>query len=193
MLRLTSETPAGWVGSALPGLDRILLDHAHCEKKAASTAMNLIFRYQWDEGLMTPLSALAREELSHFELMLDVLRKRGIRWEPLDPSPYAGRLYGAVRKAEPERLLDTLLVCAFIEARSCDRMKRLSEELPDPELAALYGDLLASEARHHATYVDLAYERYPRDVVNARLAEIAAHEGRVIAGESEGAWLHDRC
>lgn len=192
MLRLESETPRGWAAALGGSIGRVLLDHAHCEKKAASTAMNLIFRYQWDPGLMRPLSALAREELEHFELVLGLLERRGIPFEPMDPSPYAGRLYAAVRRAEPERLLDTLLVCAFIEARSCDRMKRLAEELPDPELAALYASLLASEARHHATYVDLALARYPREGVFARLAELGAHEAAVIAGTPEGAWMHDR-
>jgi tRNA-(ms[2]io[6]A)-hydroxylase len=192
MLRLASETPQGWARAAEGHLDALLLDHAHCEKKAASTALNLIFRCQADVGLMRPLSEVAREELEHFELMLGVLAARGVAFAPMEPSPYAGRLYRAVRKAEPERLLDTLLVCAFIEARSCDRMKRLSEELSDPDLAALYGGLLASEARHHALYVDLALERFPRAAVFARLAELAEHEAAALAGPSEGPWMHDR-
>jgi tRNA-(ms[2]io[6]A)-hydroxylase len=192
MLRLASETPRGWVERMLPHLDLVLLDHAHCEKKAASTAINLVFRYQWDAGLMRPLSELAREELAHFERMLGVLESRGIAWAPLAPSPYAGRLHQGIRSAEPERLLDTLLGCAFIEARSCDRMQRLAEELPDAELAALYADLLASEARHHATYVDLALERFGRDAVFARLDELARHEASILAGTAEIPRLHDR-
>jgi tRNA 2-(methylsulfanyl)-N6-isopentenyladenosine37 hydroxylase len=191
MLRLKRETPASWAEGAVADLAPILLDHAHCEKKAASTAINLIFKYQHDAGLMRPLSALAREELEHFERMLDVLASERIPFAPLPPSPYAGRLYAAVRPSEPERLLDTLLVCALIEARSCDRMARLVPVLP-PALASVYRDLLASEARHHATYVDLALERYDRDDVFARLAALAAHEDAVLTGPPEAPRLHAR-
>jgi len=165
----------------VPHLPTILLDHAHCEKKAASTAINLLFRYQPIAELMRPLSELAREELGHFEILLGVLERRGIQFGPLSPSPYAADLHRAVREEDPERLLDTLLVCALIEARSCERMRLLAEGLDDPELVALYRSLLASEARHHATYVDLAGLRWPRSTVERRLAELAVHEARVIA------------
>ena len=180
MLALASDTPRSWVEQVLPDLDKLLLDHAHCEKKAASNAINLIFRYQRDPRLMRPLSALAREELEHFEQMLDILDARGIPFEPLSPSRYAGELFRCVRHGEPERLLDTLLVSAFIEARSCERMKLLSEELPDPELRDLYRSLLACEARHHHDYVSLAEQLCGREVARARLPEIAAHEAHVV-------------
>ena len=190
MLRLASDTDPSWVRGQLAALPELLLDHAHCEKKAASTAINLVFRYQTLPELMAPLSALAREELTHFELLLEILERRGIPFGPLSPSPYAGELYAAVRTEEPDRLLDTLLVCALIEARSCERMRLLSEQLEDPELAKLYKGLLASEARHHATYVDLAALRWPRAVVDARLAELAAHEAIVIARAPPLARMH---
>jgi tRNA-(ms[2]io[6]A)-hydroxylase len=159
----------------------LLVDHAHCEKKAASTAINLIFRYQDHGDLMAPLSALAREELEHFELVLRLIGQRGGSFGPLSPSPYAAALYQAVRKPEPERLLDTLLVCSLIEARSCERMQHLAEGLPDPELRDLYAGLLASEARHHATYVDLAIPHFGRETTLARLGDLAAHESTVLA------------
>ncbi len=192
MLRLARSTDPSWVQGIVERLDEVLVDHAHCEKKAASTAVNLIFRYQHDAGLMRPLSELAREELEHFEQVLTLLRERGIDFVPQHPSAYASGLHKAVRRGEPERLLDTLLCCALIEARSCERMKLLAEGLPDAELAAFYGTLLASEARHHAMYVDLAIERYGREVTLARLAELAALESEVIEGLPVEGRLHSQ-
>ena len=192
MLRLASETEDGWAAGAAGGLEELLVDHAHCEKKAASTAMNLIFRYQHLPELMAPLSSLAREELAHFELVLELLARRGGTFRPLTPSPYAGTLYRMVRSEEPERLLDTLLVCALIEARSCERMRLLAEGLEDPELARLYRGLLASEARHHATYVSLALARFPRAEVDARLDVLAAHEAKVLSEMPSEHRMHSR-
>ena len=190
MLHLVSDTPATWVAAQEPHVDVLLLDHTHCEKKAASTAMNLIFRYQFQPELMRPLSALAREELEHFEMMLDVLAEREILFRPLEPSPYAPRLYKCIRKAEPHRLLDTLLVCSLIEARSCERMKVLSEHLEDAELRTLYKGLLKSEARHHHSYVDLAMELCGRDIARTRLKELAIIEGEIIADGGPDPRMH---
>ena len=190
MLHLAEPTRSTWIAEALDHLDVILLDHAHCEKKAASTAMNLIFRYIERPSLMQPLSALAREELAHFEQMLEVLERRGVPFERIEPSPYAGRLMRATRKNEPHRLLDTLLCCSLIEARSCERMKLLSEHLADPALAGLYGALLASEARHHHGYVELATTLFGREPVRARLNALAAHEAACLAQPSPAVRLH---
>jgi tRNA 2-(methylsulfanyl)-N6-isopentenyladenosine37 hydroxylase len=187
MLHLAAPTRPEWATEALLHLPTVLMDHAHCEKKAASTAINLIFRYVDRTELVAPLSALAREELLHFEQVLELLAARGMPFGRLEPSPYAGRLMAAARKEEPHRLLDTLLCCALIEARSTERMMLLGEVLRpvDPELADLYDGLLKSEARHFATYVDLARRLYPADEVSTRLTELAAHEARVL--ESPGA------
>ena len=191
MLRLKSDTPASWVEhTVVPNLATVLIDHAHCEKKAASTAVALLFRYPDRTALLQPLSALAREELEHFELLLGVLAARGIPFERQQPSPYAGRLHEQVRKVEPARLMDNLLACAVIEARSCERMKLLSQHLPDPELAAFYGDLLASEARHFMTYVGLAARFFDRAEVDARLEELLAHEATVLRDEPLEPRLH---
>jgi len=193
MLDLASGTSDGWVRAALADLDTIVLDHAHCEKKAASTAINLIFRYQDRPALMQPLSALAREELQHFEQVLDVLRARGVAFRALSPSTYAARLHAAVRKPEPERLLDTLLVCALIEARSCERMKRLAEGLEagvDVPLGVMYRSLLASEARHFHGYVEMAVGAFGRDVARARLRVLADHEAIVLAADDGPIRLH---
>lgn len=181
MLNLRADTDSDWVARAVEHIDDVLLDHAHCEKKAASTAINLIFRYPDHTAFLRPLSELAREELEHFELVLDHIEARGRRYERLRPSPYAGRLLSIVRPEEPARLLDTLLCCALIEARSCERMKLLSEAAVDASLRDLYRGLLASEARHHRLYFDLACAVFPTDAVRARLHDIAEHEATVIA------------
>lgn len=183
MLRLKSCTDPGWVERARAHLDALLVDHAQCEKKAASMALTLMFRYPEHGALLRPLSALAREELEHFEQVLTHIEGRGGRFRKIGAGPYATRLLKIVRTTEPRRMLDTLLCCAVIEARSCERMKLLAEALVDdePALAAFYRSLLASEARHHALYVDLADQLFDRDEVRARLDEITAHEAAVIA------------
>lgn len=190
MLRLSSDSSAAWLDRALANMDTILLDHAHCEKKAASTGMNLIFRYADKPWLLLPLSELAREELEHFERVLRLIRRRGGEYRRLEPSPYASQLYQAVRKAEPHRLLDTLVACAFIEARSCERMKLLAENLDDPTLARLYRSLLASEARHHQAYLDLALNVADRDTVFERVQVMSAHEAQVLLDAPDWPRLH---
>jgi tRNA-(ms[2]io[6]A)-hydroxylase len=181
VLHLASRTDPSWVGRAMAHLDEVLLDHAHCEKKAASTAINLIFRYPDHASLMRPLSALAREELEHFETMLKVLDARGIPFRRQKPSAYAGRLMKVVRAGEPARMLDTLLVCAFIEARSCERMQLLSAAFADPLLEKVYCELLAAEARHHTTYVGLAEEIFGGEATAERLETVALHEAQQLA------------
>ena len=190
MLRLSSESTSAWLGRALSDMDTILLDHAHCEKKAASTALSLIFRYQDEAALMLPLSALAREELEHFERVITVLRSRGQEFRRLAPSPYAGELISSCRTPRIERLIDTLICCALIEARSCERMKLLAENLEDPGLARLYRSLLASEARHHQCYLDLAAPYTDRESLRKRTEVLSAHEAKVIAAAPPIVRLH---
>ncbi len=186
MLHLASTTGAAWLARALAHLDDILVDHAHCEKKAASTAVSLLFRYPERTELLGPLARLARDELRHFEQVVERLRARGVALRHQRPSPYASELLAAVRPAEPARLLDTLLCMALIEARSCERFQRLAEAVPDADLAALFAGLLASEARHHRAYVGLAELVAPREVVRTRLEELARHEAAVL--ERAPAW-----
>jgi tRNA-(ms[2]io[6]A)-hydroxylase len=192
MLHLAAGTDERWGQWALEHMDAILLDHAHCEKKAASTALSMIFRYPDCPQLIVPMSALAREELEHFEQVVALIRRRGGEFVRLPPSPYAARLTAAIRKHEPERLLDTLLCCSLIEARSCERMQRIASALAERgadlpshemhELHQLYDGLLVSEARHHATYVELARACVGIDEpeLQQRLAELAIHEAAVI-------------
>jgi tRNA-(ms[2]io[6]A)-hydroxylase len=181
VLNLASTTPATWAERIWPDFADVLLDHAHCEKKAAATAINLVFRYPEYPALVVPLSQLAREELEHFERVVALIRARGGEFRRLTPSNYAGRLMQGVRTHEPARLWDTLLCCALIEARSCERMKLLAQTLPDAELRALYEDLLASEARHHTTYLDLARAcGMPEPELRSRLAALAEHEASLL-------------
>ena len=190
MLSLSRATDSDWVEQAVERLDEILVDHAHCEKKAAGMAIQLIFRYTHHSFLHEPLSRLAREELVHFEQVLEHLRRRDIDFRPLRPGPYAGRLKQAVRGTEPERLLDTLLCSALIEARSCERFGLLAEGVPDAELADFYRGLLASEARHHGIYVDLARQLAPDAVVRARLEELSVVEGSVLGESGDRVRMH---
>ena len=192
MLNLVDETHPSWVEQAIGSVEELLLDHAHCEKKAASTALSLIFRYPEYSELLQPLSALAREELAHFELVLSTLRSRGYEYRKLKPSAYAGRLMEKNRKEEPLRLLDTLICCALIEARSCERMKLLSIAFEgiDDELAQLYKGLLASEARHHSAYLTLAKHYFPTEAVRERLSQLSDHESAILSIPNEELRMH---
>jgi tRNA-(ms[2]io[6]A)-hydroxylase len=181
MLRLAAATDPAWGRFAAARLDDVLLDHAHCEKKAAGAAVTLLFRYPQHGALQAPLAELAREELSHFEVVLAELGRRGLAFARQRPAPYAGRLHAVVRREEPGRLLDLLLCCAAIEARSCERLTLLGEAVDDAGLRALYRGLLAAEARHHRLYVDLAQSLFGRAPVRARLDGVLAHEARVVA------------
>jgi len=181
VLRLASRTAPAWTALALAHLDEILLDHAHCEKKAAGAALTLLFQYPDRAELQAPLAALAREELAHFEAVLAELAKRGLVFRRQRASAYAGRLRSASAAREPARLVDALLCAALIEARSCERLGLLADALAEPALAAFYRALHAAEARHHALYVELACQVAPQAEVVARLAELAVHEARVLA------------
>ena len=197
MLHLAELTDPEWGTVMVEHIDEILLDHAHLEKKAAATALNLVFRYPEHPSWVVPLSHLAREELSHFELVVQHIRRRGGEFRRMRPSPYAGRLMEIVRRDEPGRMIDTLLCCAMIEARSCERMQRLAAALEgrgELELARMYEGLLACEARHHRTYVDLLRELgiVDEDGLAQRLSEVAAHEASIIASLPRLPRLHNR-
>ncbi|MGB8701931.1 MAG: tRNA isopentenyl-2-thiomethyl-A-37 hydroxylase MiaE [Thermosynechococcaceae cyanobacterium] len=178
---LKQPTSPQWVEQAIAHLDTILLDHSHCERKAAGVALNLMFRYPSYEILVRRLTAIAREELEHFELTNQWLERRGIRMKPLPAPPYGSGLNAHVRRQEPERLLDTLLVSALIEARSHERLGLLAQHCPEPELAQFYRSLMASEARHYGIYWVLATTYFAVDVVNQRLEELADIESDLLS------------
>ena len=180
---LAAASSASWLEQANARPDLVLIDHAHCERKAAGVALQLMFRYPSDEALGAALSPLAREELEHFELVLQLLQRRGIPLRPLPAPAYGATLTAAVRKGEPQRMLDSFLVAGLIEARSHERMALLAAHSPDPELRALYGELLASEARHFGLYWCLCEERFGREATVARLQELAVVETLALTGD----------
>jgi tRNA-(ms[2]io[6]A)-hydroxylase len=186
---LGCDTPRAWVSWALQHPDILLVDHANCEKKAASTALNLMYRYVEHHGLLKKLSRLAREELRHFEQVIAIMRARGVDYPQLSASRYAGELRKVVRTHEPGRLVDTLLVGAIIEARSCERFSALAPEL-DEELSGFYRSLLKSESRHFIDYLKLAQALGSKDEVERRLPILLQRERELILGPDEEFRFH---
>ena len=165
---LPCATPPAWIHWALENQDILLIDHAHCEKKAASTALNLMFRYVDKPELLDTLSQLAREELLHFEQVIGMMRERGVQYDHMTPARYAQGLRQHVRTTEPGRLVDTLIVGALIEARSCERFAALAPHV-DEQLGRYYAYLLKSESRHFEDYLALA-EQYSDEPIEPRVA-----------------------
>ncbi|MDV2079011.1 tRNA-(ms[2]io[6]A)-hydroxylase [Marinobacter xestospongiae] len=181
---LPCRTPRGWIDDALAHQDLLLIDHAHCEKKAASTALSLMYRYVDNTDLLNKMSRLAREELRHFEQVLAIMKKRGVTYDHLTPARYAAGLRQAVRSEDPGRLVDVLIVGAIIEARSCERFAALAPYLDD-KLAEFYTSLLKSEARHYQDYLKLA-EQAAGESIDDRVATFLAIEKDLIeAPDSE--------
>ena len=178
---LQQPTTFAWVTQALANLDTILLDHSHCERKAAGVALNLMFRYPSNAQLVRTLTAIAREELEHFEQVNQILERRNIPLAPLSAPPYGAGLKAQIRPAEPHRLLDSLLVSGLIEARSHERLGLLASYCPDGELARFYRGLMASEARHYGAYWVLATTYFDRVLVEQRLECLAIAESDLLA------------
>ncbi|MEI8228521.1 MAG: tRNA-(ms[2]io[6]A)-hydroxylase [Planctomycetota bacterium] len=181
MLSLQSASAARWFAQVDTALDEILIDHAHCEKKAAGVAMNLLFSYVDNVALARAMTEIVNEELEHFRLVLDLLERRGVPFRKLTPSSYGQRLHELIRKEEPGRAVDRLLVAGLIEARSCERFALLADHVADQELRDFYRGLFESEARHHSTYVRLAGDFAAEDAVRERLHWLAAAEAAIIA------------
>lgn len=175
---LLCKTPHEWIACAQDNLDVLLIDHANCEKKAASTALNLMYRYVEYPELLLQLSKLAREELRHFEQVVSILTERKIPYEQISSARYAGELRKNVRTHEPGRLIDILIVSAIVEARSCERFEGLMQVL-DVELAEFYGSLLKSEARHFKVYLDFAKTINQTAQSNSDKKEEESFESRV--------------
>ena len=177
---LKEPTSQAWLDQALADMDTILLDHAQCERKAAGTAIQMMSRYPSSVELVRELTAIAQEELSHYDQVNNWLEKRGIPLQPISPPPYGAGLKKCVRRQEPERMLDLLLVSALIEARSHERLGLLAEYCPDLQLAKFYRSLMASEARHYGSYWLLATTYFNLELVNERLAELAEAESEIL-------------
>jgi len=190
MLSLQSPSSRRWLAQVDDHLEDVLIDHAHCEKKAAGVAMNLLFSYVDRVDLAREMTGIVNEELEHFRLVLDLLERRGVGFRKLAPSSYGGRLHELIRRDEPARAVDRLLVAGLIEARSCERFSLLAEHVTDPELRDFYAGLFESEARHHATYVRLACGFAPEEVVRDRLRDLAAAETAIIERGDPFARMH---
>lgn len=178
---LKQPTSTAWLEQALSNLDTILLDHSHCERKAGGVALNLMCRYPSSTALVYQLTEIAREELEHFQLVNQILARRGIPLAPLNPPPYGAGLKAQVRRQEPERMLDSLLVSGLIEARSHERLGLLAEGLSNQELSKFYRSLMASEARHYGAYWVLAITYFDQSKVMQRLEELAEIESQILA------------
>lgn len=178
---LDTRTPDEWVAHAVERLPELLLDHANCELKAASTALGFIYRYPDRYALVSQMSRLAREELRHFEQVKKIMDEMSVKFQRLSASRYAGSLREVVRSEEPLRLLDMLITGALIEARSCERFAALVPKLPE-SLGRFYLGLLASEARHFEHYLQLARDEIDvsETEFESRLCELKSLESQLI-------------
>ncbi|MEN8547733.1 tRNA-(ms[2]io[6]A)-hydroxylase [Acinetobacter soli] len=183
---LGCQTPQAWLNEALNNLELLMQDHANCEKKAAGTAMNLMFRYSFFTDLQVKLAQLVREEMLHYEQVLELMKKRGQEWKAVSAGRYAGELRKQIRTYEPEALIDVLIIGAFVEARSCERFHALAPHVDD-ELGRYYRYLLKSESRHFEDYLALALEvaqtakmKNPEDDIQQRIVQIREVEKNLI-------------
>ena len=186
---LLCRTPDSWIKRALENQDLLLIDHGHCEKKAASTAMNLMYRYVDNFDLLNKMSRLAREELRHFEQVLEILESRNIPYVHLTASRYAGSLRKIARKDEPGKLIDVLIIGSIIEARSCERFARIAPHL-DEELHKFYLSLLKSEARHYSDYLGLARDAAGGEDIEQRVLEFLTLEKELVESADEEFRFH---
>lgn len=191
---LNVETPDAWLSLAENSIPDMLLDHANCELKAASTALGFLYRYPDRTELAQRMSRLAREELRHFEQVRSIMAEMGIAFERLTASRYAGALRDTVRRDEPFKLLDLLLIGAIIEARSCERFARIAPRLPE-RLSRFYAGLLSSEARHFEHYIAFAKSECGASdaELSARMDDLKQIEAALIAEPDPEFRFHSGC
>ncbi|AHM62514.1 hydroxylase for synthesis of 2-methylthio-cis-ribozeatin in tRNA [Flammeovirgaceae bacterium 311] len=182
VLGLQLPTDPRWVNIAGKNLEDILVDHAYCEQKAASSCISLIVRYPEKEALVDMLTPVVAEEWSHFERVVEQLRKRGLGLGPQRKDEYVIALSKTARSggSRERQLMDQLLINALIEARSCERFKLLWKNLEDPELQKFYYELMVSEAGHYKNFISLAKEYMPAEEVEARWKELLLQEADII-------------
>ncbi len=191
-LPLLSRTPAGWAHAALSDPVALLIDHAFLEKKAANNAMELMTRWpgDWTPGWVETMAAIARDETAHLAQVLRLLAKRGGRLERVHKNPYATALRLLVRKGGTGEILDRVLVSALIEARSCERFGVLAAAAADPEIAAFYKALFASELGHYKVFLKLASKIAPAHAMDARWRQMLAEEARILGEQTPGPRIH---
>lgn len=183
------RTTQPWIDAAIQDLPLIIQDHANCEKKAASTAMALIFRYEFSYDLQRKLAQLIREEMLHYEQVLGIMNERGQRWEPLSAGRYAKGLLKHKRTYEPEAMIDVLIIGAFIEARSCERFAALAKVIDNERLAKYYCYLLKSESRHFEDYLALA-QSLSEEPIDERVTFFRQVESELISTPDEELRFH---
>lgn len=186
---LDARTTQAWVDAAIANVPLIIQDHANCEKKAAGTAMNLIFRYEFSYDLQRKLAQLIREEMLHYEQVLGIMNDRGQAWKYLSAGRYAKGMLKHKRTYEPAAMVDVLIIGAFIEARSCERFAALAEVIDDERLAKYYRYLLKSESRHFEDYLALAQSLY-EDSIDERVAFFKEVEAELISSPDHELRFH---
>ncbi|MFJ4349105.1 tRNA-(ms[2]io[6]A)-hydroxylase [Pseudomonas sp. NPDC089401] len=186
---LGCPTPDAWIEAALADQETLLIDHKNCEFKAASTALSLIAKYNTHLDLINMMSRLAREELVHHEQVLRLMKRRGVPLRPVSAGRYASGLRRLVRAHEPVKLVDTLVVGAFIEARSCERFAALVPHL-DEELGSFYHGLLKSEARHYQGYLKLAHQYGEAADIARRVELVREAEAELIQSPDQELRFH---
>lgn len=191
MFGLKAPTPPEWFEACAADLDALLADHAHCEHKAAASALSMLAKHPDEPAICDAMVALAHEELEHYQAMAEVVRRRGGRLGHADKDPYVQALLPLARRQGPaEALVDRLLIAGLIEARSAERFFILAEQLEDEELRGFYADFAKTESRHHATFLDLAFGVLPREVVKARFEELAEAEAAIMLARPPEARMH---
>jgi tRNA-(ms[2]io[6]A)-hydroxylase len=191
MLCLKNNTNPAWIDIAVQNMEAIMIDHAHCERKAASNGISMILRYPEKAELVKAMIDLVDEEMEHFRYVFQELQSRGITMTRDKGDVYAQKLSENIRKQEPEKLLDLLLVDALIEARSCERFLLLSKSpMVSDDLQKFYHQLFASEAGHYRTFTDIARLYFPSETVKSRLEELAEIEAGIVSNLSNLPFIH---
>lgn len=190
MLGLKCQTDPGWIEAAKADLISVIKDHAHCEKKAAQTGINLINAYPDKTELNLAMADLVEEEIDHYRSVVKILIDKGAMLQRDEGDPYAQALFKLLRKKQPERLLDHLLIAGIIEARSCERLKILADNIDDAELKEFYLELFESEAGHYVTFVKLAKIYFNETEVEKRLDELTNAEAEIVKNLSNKTLMH---
>lgn len=188
---LPCKTTDNWIKAAIDNQALLLIDHAHCEKKAASAAMNLIYHYSQHFDLIEKMSKIVREEMRHFEQVLTLMKQQNIKFETLKPGCYAKQLHKYAKNDHKGRLIDLLIIGAYVEARSCERFALMAEKL-DAELSEFYHSLLKAEARHFEIYLDFA-KKYSDEPIDERVQLFAKVEQELILSADPVFRFHSGC
>ncbi len=190
MLCLKNSTNRGWINSALADLGSVILDHAHCEKKAAATGLSLISSYPESRDISLAMSDLVEEEIGHYRAVIKLMESRDIPQGKDKGDPYVKQLLSNLRHNEPERMLDRLLTAGIIEARSCERLQILAAGIKDLQLQEFYKNLASTEAGHYVTFIKLAKLYFDEEKVKKRLDELCTIEAEIVSSLKNEPYMH---